>query len=52
MPLANGDEVSVRLEAYQQDPKVRSSALTGLAGLDLNPRLRALVLQLNWRFGF
>jgi Protein of unknown function (DUF3570) len=52
MPLANGDEISVRLEAYQQDPKVRSSTLAGLSGLDLNPRLRAVVLQLDWRFGF
>ena len=52
MPLANGDEVSVRLEGYQQDPKVHSSALAGLSGLDLNPRLRAVVLQLDWRFGF
>jgi hypothetical protein len=52
MPLANGNEVSVRLEGYQQDPKVRSSALAGLSGLDLNPRLRAVVLQLDWRFGF
>jgi len=52
MPLANGQEVSVRLEGYQQDPKVRSSSLTGLSGLDLNPRLRAVVLQLDWRFGF
>lgn len=52
LPLANGQEVSVRLEGYQQDPKVRSSALAGLSGLDLNPRLRAVVLQLDWRFGF
>ena len=52
MPLANGQEVAVRLEGYQQDPKVRSSSLAGLSGLDLNPRLRAVVLQLDWRFGF
>ena len=52
VPLANGQEVSVRLEGYQQDPKVRSSSLAGLSGLDLNPRLRAVVLQLDWRFGF
>ncbi|HMA10238.1 MAG TPA: DUF3570 domain-containing protein [Steroidobacteraceae bacterium] len=52
MPLANGDEVAVRLQGYQQDPKVRSSNLAGLSGLDLNPRLRAVVLQLDWRFGF
>lgn len=52
MPLANGNEVAVRLSGYQQDPKVRSSTLSGLAGLDLNPRLRAVVLQLDWKFGF
>lgn len=52
IPLASGNEVSVRLEGYQQDPTVRSSSLAGLSGLDLNPRLRALVLQLDWRFGF
>ena len=32
--------------------KRRSSSLAGLSGLDLNPRLRAVVLQLDWRFGF
>lgn len=52
MPLANGDEVSLRLEGYQQDPKQRTSTLPALAGLDLNPRLRAVMLQLDWRFGF
>lgn len=49
--LSNGDEISMRLEAYQQDPKVNSSTLPALAGLDLNPRLRALMLQFGWRFG-
>jgi len=44
--------VGLRLEGYQQDPKVRSSSLAELSGLDLNPRLRAVVLQLDWRFGF
>ncbi|MBK7117144.1 MAG: DUF3570 domain-containing protein [Proteobacteria bacterium] len=52
LPLAGGGEVGLRLEGYQQDPKVRSSSLAGLSGLDLNPRLRAVVLQLDWRFGF
>jgi hypothetical protein len=52
MPLANGDEFSIRLEGYQQDPKQSTSALPGLAGLDLNPRLKAVLLQLDWRFGF
>lgn len=52
MPLANGDEIAIRLEGYQQDARDRSSALPALSGLDLNPRLRAAVLQLDWRFGF
>jgi hypothetical protein len=52
LPLAHGDELSIRLEGYQQDPKQRTSTLPGLAGLDLNPRLKAVVLQLDWRFGF
>ena len=29
-----------------------AGSLAGLSGLDLNPRLRAVVLQLDWRFGF
>jgi len=52
LPMSGGSEVAVRLEAYQQDPKVRSSELPGLAGLDLNPRLRAVMLQVDWNFGF
>jgi hypothetical protein len=52
IPLANGDEIGLRLQAYQQDPKVQSSSLAALSGLNLNPRLRAMVLQLNWRFGY
>jgi hypothetical protein len=52
LPLTNGDEIGVRVEAYEQAPKNRSSALASLVGLDLNPRLRALVLQLDWRFSY
>jgi Protein of unknown function (DUF3570) len=52
IPLDNGTELGVRLEGYQQDPKDRSSALPGLSGLDLNPRLRAIMLQFDWKFGF
>lgn len=51
MPVGR-NEFAVRLEGYQQDPKLRSSSLAGLAGLDLNPRLRAVMLQLDWNFGF
>jgi hypothetical protein len=52
MPLSSGNEFAIRLEGYQQDAKVRSSALPGLSGLDLNPRLRAAVLQFDLRFGY
>lgn len=52
VPLSSGGEIGMRLQAYQQDPKVQSSSLAALTGLNLNPRLRAMVLQLNWRFGY
>jgi len=52
LPRDNGGELALRLEAYQQDPREHSSALPGLSGLDLNPRLRSLLLQVDWRFGF
>ncbi len=52
VPMSGGSEVALRLEAYQQDPKHRTSTLDGLSGLDLNPRLRAVMLQLDWNFGF
>jgi hypothetical protein len=52
IPFRRGGEAAVRLELYQQDPKQRSSSLAGLSGLDLNPRLRAAMLQVDWNFGF
>ena len=52
LPRENGGELAVRLQAYQQDPRDAGSALPGLAGLDLNPRLRSVLLQFDWRFGF
>lgn len=52
MPRPNGDEIGLRLEAYQQNPKQQHSALPALAGLDLNPSLRAMMLQLDWRFKY
>jgi hypothetical protein len=51
VPLSSGNELGIRLEGYQQDAKDRHSALAGMSGLDLNPRLRALVLQFDLRFG-
>jgi hypothetical protein len=50
LPLSDRNEVSFRLEAYQQTPTVRSSSLPALQGLDLNPRLRSIILQVNWDF--
>ena len=43
-------ELSLRLEEYQQKPHVRSSSLPELQGLDLNPTLKAFVVQLGWHF--
>jgi hypothetical protein len=50
LPLSDDNEVSFRLEAYQQTPAVRSSSLPALQGLDMNPRLRSIILQVNWAF--
>lgn len=52
MPLSGGNEFTVRLEGYQQDASHNSSTLPGMSGLDLNPRLRAVVLQFGLHFGF
>ncbi len=50
--LANEQEVTFRLEGYQQDPSQRHSNLSALSGLDLNPALRSVVFQVNWRYGY
>jgi len=50
--LADEQELTFRLEGYQQDPSVRSSTLAGLSGLDLNPGLRSILFQVNWRIGY
>jgi hypothetical protein len=50
--LVNEQELTFRLEGYQQDPAQRHSSLTGLSGLDLNPGLKSVVFQINWRFGY
>ncbi len=43
-------ELSLRLEQYQQKPHARGSSLPALQGLDLNPTLKATIVQLGWRF--
>ena len=52
MLLADQRELTFRLEGYQQDPSLRHSSLPGLSGLDLNPGLKSVVFQVNWRFGY
>ena len=41
-------ELSLRLEQYEQRPTDQSSALPQLQGLDLNPNLKATIVQLSW----
>jgi hypothetical protein len=45
-------ELSLRLEQYQQRPSEQASALTELQGLDLNPNLKATILQLSWHLEY
>jgi len=45
-------ELSLRLEEYQQKPTDRSSPLSELQGLDLNPGVKAAIVQIGWRQDF
>lgn len=45
-------ELSLRLEEYEQRPTDQSSGLPLLQGLNLNPNLRATIVQVSWRFLF
>jgi hypothetical protein len=49
--LEDRSEVSIRLEAYQQNPRQTSSPLMDLVGLDLNPGLKTIMLQVSWHNG-
>lgn len=42
-------ELSLRLEQYEQRPSDQLSSLPALQGLDLNPNLKATIVQLSWR---
>lgn len=48
-PLA-GSEFNVRFEYYQQKYDNPNTGLTQLQGLDLLPDLKAVLVQLGWRF--
>jgi hypothetical protein len=50
--LQDKAELTFRLDVYTQSPKYRSSGLTNLQGLDLNPSLRTVLFQVGWRHGF
>ena len=50
--LGDFGELSLRLEQYQQKPSAQSSSLPLLQGLNLNPGLKALLVQLGWRYAF
>jgi hypothetical protein len=43
-------EFSIRAEYYQQTIEERTGALPGLQGLELYPGLKAVLVQLGWRF--
>ncbi|WP_372872108.1 DUF3570 domain-containing protein [Shewanella sp.] len=46
--MQDGDEVSVRLEYYRQQPYGNPSSLSGLQGIELYPQLNAALLQFNY----
>jgi hypothetical protein len=50
--VAHSGELSLRLEEYQQKPTDRSSPLSALQGLDLNPVVKAAIVQIGWRQDF
>jgi Protein of unknown function (DUF3570) len=45
-------ELSLRLEQYEQKATDQASSLTELQGLDLNPNLKATIVQLSWHFEY
>jgi hypothetical protein len=52
MKVSQIGELSLRLEEYQQRPTNTSSPLTQLQGLDLNPGIKAAIVQIGWRQEF
>jgi len=52
LSVGRNGELSLRLEQYQQRPSEQSSPLPLLQGLDLNPDLKATIVQLAWRVVF
>jgi hypothetical protein len=50
--FGGNNELSLRIEQYQQKPTDTSSSLAGLQGLNLNPGLKTAVVQLGWRYDY
>jgi hypothetical protein len=50
--LGRNGELALRLEQYEQRPSEQSSPLRQLQGLNLNPDLKATIVQLSWHFAF
>jgi hypothetical protein len=50
--FGGNNELSLRLEEYQQKPTETSSSLAELQGLNLNPGLKAAIVQVGWRYDY
>ena len=50
--LDGGGEFSLRLEGYEQSPQDVPAGFGELQGLDSNPGLKALMLQVGYRFAY
>lgn len=50
--LGHNGELALRLEQYEQRRSDQTSALPELQGLNLNPNLKASIVQLGWRLQF
>ena len=47
--LGDNQELSFRVEQYQQKATDRYSSLVNLQGLDLNPQLKSAIVQIGWK---
>ena len=50
--LGGNNELSLRLEQYQQKASERFSSLLNLQGLDLNPSLKSAIVQIGWKMEY
>lgn len=50
--LGGNNELSLRVEQYQQKASERFSSLLNLQGLDLNPSLKSAIVQIGWKMEY